>query len=778
MFSMTIRNVRDAGTVVSMISIGLSWCAAAETVPQTAAPSAPSALSAPSAQEARLSHALEYSSAALIAKIRNVDVTVHWIGDSDRFWITRQSPSGTQFVIIDAATARQSAPLDQAALAAELAKDGAPTVQAAADVVPSPDRRRAVFRRDCNLWLRDAETGSEQRLTADGVKDFGYGDIDGYLDLNKVTRRRLGQPDPLLGVIWSPSGRHLLALRQDLRATPERLMLTEYLPPDGQYAIPYPRRTAIAVDKQRPESYLTVIDSDSLKTRAVALDPQLLNDLALPYFTNRMIWWDKAETSAFLLTAIRGGKRYQLTRIDVASGRVAPALIVETARFNVRLNPSDYGRPNVHVLSSGREAVWYSERDGWGHLYLYDLTTGALKRQITRGPWVVADLLRVDESRRIAYFTAVGREPGRNPYYRHLYSVSLDGGAPKLLTPENADHEFNASGLAGLRPPYGSSLSPSGKYFVDVLSTTSQPAKALLRKADGRFVGDVLQSDASALQKLGWRPPEALVVKAADGTTDLYGVLFKPSDFDPRKRYPLIEVTYPGPQGRFGPTSFSDNFGSGAANASALAELGFVVLALDGRGTAYRSQRFHDAFLGSEDVFGAADHVAAIRNLAATRPYMDPDRVGVTGQSFGGYGSLRAMLLYPDFFKVGVSGVGPGAWQEFQQSISVERYFGVPDDRAVLDYYDLISNTRLAKRLKGKLLLIYGGIDENVPLKQAFVLIDALIKADVDFDTLLLPDAPHSAGLLPYSVERTLKYFKANLGDPISLGNATTGGTR
>lgn len=407
-----------------------------------------------------------------------------------------------------------------------------------------------------------------------------------------------------------------------------------------------------------------------------------------------------------------------------------------------------------------------------GHLYLYDLATGKVKRQLTRGPWVVADLLYLDEFHRIAYFTAVGRETGRNPYYRHLYSVSLDGGAPKLLTPENADHEFNGAGLAGLRMTYGSSIAPSAKYFVDVQSTTSQPARVIVRAADGRFIGNVLQSNADALEKMGWRSPEMVVAKAADGTTDLYGVLYKPSDFDPGKRYPIVEVTYPGPQGKFAPTSFSDNFASGAANASALAELGFIVVALDGRGTAYRSREFHDAFLGTEDVFGAADHVAAIRNLAAARSYMDVDRIGVTGHSFGGYGSLRAMLLFPEFFKVGVSSVGPGAWQEFQQPISVERYFGVPDEEPkALDYYDLISNTRLAKRLKGRVLLIYGGIDENVPLKQAFALIDALIKANVDFDTLILPDAPHSAGLLPYSVTQTLKYFMNNLGGPVSTGN-------
>lgn len=713
----------------------------------------------------RLAHALSYSSAALIPKILNPDLTIHWIGRTDRFWIKRQTHSGVEFAIVNAATAKQSAPLDQAALGASLAREGGSIASPQASVVPSPDGGHMVFLRDFNLWLRDARTGGERQLTTDGVKDFGYGDFDGYLDLSKVARRRAGQPDPPAGAVWSPSGRFVLALRQDLRATPERLLVTEYLPPDGQYTVPYLRRAAVAGDKRRPDSYLTLIDTVTSQARAVALDPQALNDFALPYFANGMLWWDKNETAAFVLTAVRGGRRYQLVRVDLASARVSPALITETARFNVRLNPFDFGRPNVYVLSSGREALWYSERDGWGHLYLYDLATGAVKRQLTHGPWVVADLLYVDEARRTVYFSGVGRERGRNPYYRHLYSVSLEGGTPKLLTPENADHEFNATGLPGLRATYGSSMAPSGRYFVDVLSTSTQPAKVIIRAANGRYVGGVLESDAAALDELGWKPPESVVAKAADGVTDLYGVLYKPGHFDPARRYPVVEITYPGPQGRAGPSTFADNFATQTtANACALAELGFIVVALDGRGTAYRSREFRDAFLGTEDVFGAADHVAALRNLAATRPYMDLDRVGVTGQSFGGYGALRAMLLYPDFYKVAVSDVGPGEWLQFQQPVSVERFFGVPvDDPKVRDYYDLVSNTRLAKRLKGNLLLIYGGIDENVPLKNAFVLFDALIKANVDFDTLIVPDAPHGAGGTPYAVARSLKYFVSHL---------------
>ena len=276
----------------------------------------------------------------------------------------------------------------------------------------------------------------------------------------------------------------------------------------------------------------------------------------------------------------------------------------------------------------------------------------------------------------------------------------------------------------------------------------------------------MLASDASALYSTGWRPPQRVVTKAADGVTDLYGLLFRPRDFDPSKKYPVIDYMYPGPQGNAVPITFAGNFNGSAAtiNAQAFADAGFIVFDVDGRGTAYRSRAFRDTFLGTEDVLGVADHVAALKNLAAENVYMDLHRVGVMGHSFGGYGSLRAMLLYPDFFKVGVSTVGPGDLLNLQSGISAERFFGVaassPEARA---YYDVVSNTRLASRLKGRVLLIYGGVDENVPLKHAFVVFDAFIKADKDVDMLVAPDSSHLVFAEPYAFRRSVKYFVEHL---------------
>jgi dipeptidyl aminopeptidase/acylaminoacyl peptidase len=551
-----------------------------------------------------------------------------------------------------------------------------------------------------------------------------------------------------------------------LRPFPERLLVTEYVPPDGSFSATHSVRIGISSDPKRPDSHLVVINTTTTAVRPLDLDPQALNDYALWYFAEGVIWWSADYRYLFLITETRGASRAALTSIDLDNGRTRE-ILNETATFNVRLNPYDYDVPNVFVSSKGDEAIWYSERSGYGHLYLYDVSTGKVKRQLTSGDWVVFDLLNVDEKRRVAYFTAGPRSGGRNPYYRYLYRVGLDRGDIKQLTPEPADHRFEHSLWY---PAHGSSMSPSGKYFVDSISSTDQPARVVLRKASGELVGEVTRTDASALFASGWRAPDRVSVKAADGVTDLYGVVYKPHDFDPTKKYPVIDYMYPGPQGAFVPIAFRQVFTGGLGttpNAQAFADAGFIVVVVDGRGTAYRSRSFRDAFLGTEDVFGAADHVAAIKGLGAQRSYMDLDRVGVMGHSFGGFGSLRAMLLFPNFFKVGVSSVGPGQWLDFHQEDSIERFFGVPgaspEARA---HYDLVSNTRLVSRLKGRVLLIFGGIDENVPLKYAFQVIDALIRADRDFDMLIAPDSPHSVGREPYPVKRSLEYFIDHLAAP------------
>jgi len=748
-----------------------------------------------------------YMTASLAELVPNLYMAPTWISGTESFWYQRSDSSGSKYLLVDAATGKQKAAFDQVAMADALGKtlgrklapaglpiwalifssdmksvtvtaDGRPfmcdlpVTKCAPPSTPdrssiSPDGRQLVYLRGNDLWLRNVASGSETQVTHDGIDNFSYGDIDGNADLLKLLRTRLNLPHPLDNVIWSPDGRYALAIRQDLRPVSNKLLVLDYFPPDGSYENTFYARASTVSDKHRPDTYLTLIDTATGKSRPMQNDSQAFNDWALAYILGGVAWWPKDGHEVYFITANRGGNHYALTRMDLESGQTKN-VIDETAKFYVRMSSVDYTYPNVHVTSDGKQALWYSERDGWGHIYLYDLPSGKLVRQITKGPWVVTNILRVDETKREVYFTATGREPGRDPYYRHLYRVSMDGGEPKLLTPEDADHDFNRlyKFVSQLTAAPGSGFSSSGKYFVDTFSTMTQPAATIVRDSSGKFVANVFKIDASGFNKLGLTPPERVSVKAADGKTDIYGVVYKPLDFDLKKKYPIVDITYPGPTGHWAPVTFRDCILSASFNAYAYNKLGFVVVSFDGRGTGARSSEFRDAFGGTEDPLGAADQVAAIRNLAGTRPYMDVDRVGVMGGSFGGYASVRDMLLYPKFFKVGVSTVGP---QDFRHLLAtVERFFGDPtSSKAASDYYDLISNTKMGSRLDGKLLLVHGLEDENVPFKSAAEMYAALIQADKTFDTLVIPDAAHDAGENRYVARRAMAYFLDNLGGPV-----------
>jgi dipeptidyl aminopeptidase/acylaminoacyl peptidase len=416
------------------------------------------------------------------------------------------------------------------------------------------------------------------------------------------------------------------------------------------------------------------------------------------------------------------------------------------------------------VTADGRDLVWYSNRSGFGHLYLYDAATGALRNQITTGAWDVADLVRVDEAGRQIYFAAGGLGSDPNPYHAKLYRIGFDGGDMVELTPEDTNHLFGGLRF-GVVSLARSQISPSGRSFVDVHTTLDQPPIMLLRRIDGSLIGEVARADASDLYATGWTPPERFVVKAADGETDLWGVYYKPMDFDPARKYAVIDHMYPGPQAAFGPHAFLTGTHI-ATDSQALANLGFIVINVDGRGSTYRGATFRYAFAGTEDVFGAADHKAAIENLAAAHDFVDASRVGVKGASYGGYGSTRATLLFPDFFNVNVSYVGPHDFTNISSPISNERFFWNSDDREEIKaFYALTSNTRLASQLKGKMFLIWGEIDENVPANNAYIMKQALLDADVDFDSLIVPNNPHAVSH-PSVHRREFKYFHDHLGPP------------
>ena len=423
--------------------------------------------------------------------------------------------------------------------------------------------------------------------------------------------------------------------------------------------------------------------------------------------------------------------------------------------------------PSVRVLRNG-DVVWYSERDGWGHLYYYNGRTGKLRNQITRGQWIVRDIVRVDEAAGKINFTAGGVAPERDPYYLHLYSVKLDGSALTLLTPEDGEHslltpekplqKFGPAADSFASETEKSSFSASGKYFVHSHSRPDKPPQLTVTSVASRRVKPLESADISVLERGGYQAIEPFRVLAADGKTPIYGNIHRPSNFDPKNKYPVIDSIYPGPQVSRAAKTFSaavfDTLG-----AQALAELGFIVITIDGRGTPHRSKAFLDDVYGQMGKAGnLADHVAGIRQLAERYPFMDIDRVGIYGVSGGGYASTHAILTYPDFYKVAVSSEGNhtqlgyvSAWGET---------FNGPVGEA--DYASA-GNEHLAVNLRGKLLLMHGDMDDNVSPSLTMRVVDRLIKANKDFDLLIMPNGNHGVFISPYFLRRQWDYFVRHL---------------
>jgi dipeptidyl aminopeptidase/acylaminoacyl peptidase len=390
--------------------------------------------------------------------------------------------------------------------------------------------------------------------------------------------------------------------------------------------------------------------------------------------------------------------------------------------------------------------LWFSQRDDWGHLYLYDLETGRLKHRITEGDWNVLQVLRIDKADRTIYFIGSGREEG-DPYFQYFYRVALDGkGEVELLTPERANHRI--------------SLSPEGKSFVDSYSTPVEPPVAVFRDNSGGKIAELEKADISRLIEAGWQPPVPFSVKARDGVTDLYGLMHKPTRFDPARKYPIINYIYPGPQtGSVGSRSFSPSRG----DQQAMAELGFIVVALDAMGTPMRSKSFHAAYYGNMGDNGLPDQITGMKQLAERFPWIDIDRVGIYGHSGGGFASTDAILRYPDFFKVAVSGAGNHDNRSYEDDWG-EKWQGLlktnPDGTT---NYDNQANQLLAKNLKGKLLLAHGTMDSNVPYYNTLLVVNELIAANKDFDLILFPNRGHGFGREPYMMRRRWDYFVEHL---------------
>ncbi len=509
------------------------------------------------------------------------------------------------------------------------------------------------------------------------------------------------------------------------------------------YQYPY----ALPGDSVIPTNELYVIDLASRATRKVNDAPQ--SALSFYALGGAGIQWSPESDKLYFTHVDRGPKHVRLMVADPATG-AAHQVLADSARTYV-IGALDFfgpGTPNWRVLKNG-DIVWFSERDGWGHLYRFG-PDGALKNQITKGPWVVAFLMGIDEATGKVYFTARGHEPGRNPDYSFLYSINLDGSEMTLLSPEDADHTVTPV--------------PGGKYFIDSYSRVDEPPTIVLRAADGHVVKPLEHADISGLVALGWHPGRPFTALARDGVTLMTGNIYLPSNFDSTRKYPVIDHIYPGPlitpvSLDFFPNRVPFSY-STMGQVQALAELGFVVVEMNAMGNTARSTATYQQWYGNMGDNGIPDHIAALKQLAVRYRWMDLDRLGIYGHSGGGFSSTDALLRYPDFYKVAVSSSGNHDNRTYYYGWG-ERFQGllVRDSANRSDNYAAVANKTLVNNLKGHLFLIHGDMDDNVHPAMTIQMVDALIKANKSFDLLIVPDANHDLTQNPYVIRRTWDFF-------------------
>jgi len=600
----------------------------------------------------------------------------------------------------------------------------------------SPDERLAAYIDGHDLWVRDVASGERIRLTFDGEEHYGYA-------TNNAGWTR--DDGPVL--LWSPDSRKIATFRHDGRNVGEMYLYTTEVghPELDAWKYPLPGDEHIFMIER-----VVIHLEDTPRVVALDMPPDAHRSTVTDHIAGRggtfldVEWSDDSGTLAFVSSS-RDHKVATLRLADPDTGAVRD---VHTEAVDTYYE-SGVGQANWRVLHERGEFLWYSERDDWGHLYLHDLDTGELKHQITSGEWLVHTVEHVDTEMGQIYFIGAGRAPG-DPYYEYLYRINLDGSGLTLLTPGAANHEIT--------------WSDSHEHFTDVHSTPTDPGGAVIRDRQGDEVVAVGETDISDLLATGWVAPEPFTVKARDGETDLYGLLYRPSNFDPAQSYPVLNYLYPGPQsGSVGTRSFR----AARRDKQAVAELGFFVVEVDALGTPGRSKSFHDAWYGDMGDNGLPDQMAAIRQLAGRNPAMDLSRVGIWGHSGGGFASTAAILRYPAFYKVAVSSAGHHDNRNHEDDWG-EKWQGLLQVTETPEYgertnYDSQANQLLAENLEGRLLLAHGMLDDNVHPSNTLLVVQALIEAEKDFDLVVFPEARHGFGNNRYFMKRRWDYFVEHL---------------
>lgn len=769
--------------------------------------------------------AARFSPKKLDKLIFSTAVDPHWLKNGDRFWYEWSTPNGKTWWLVDAAKGQKRSLFDNAKMAADISrivkdpfdaqhlaidslrfigdetriqfevkstqeverrdstqKDGKPAKEKKVFYFEhnlnsgqlteltgfkkpkrkpswasiSPDGQNILFARRFNLYLMDRSnyekalqnendsTIVEHQLTTDGVEFFGFGESNSETN---VDREKNKDKRKTVFAYWSPDSKNFAIVRTDNRqvkplwvinsvAEPRPTLETYKYHMPGEKEAPIPQVLLFNTQtKQRRE-----LEIKQFKDQAI----NLLNAPAKESSRDddyRPISWLGTPSQLYFYRTSRDLKRIDLCSVNINTGAVQPLVREELNTYVETRRPG--------LVNGGTELIHWSERDGWAHFYLYD-GSGKLKHQITSGTWHCEDIVAIDEKARVLYFSANGREAGEDPYYLHLYKVNFDGTGLRLLNSGDAEHEM--------------SMADSRKFFIDNFSRVNSVPKSVLYTAEGRKVMDLETADLSALFATGYKFPEIFKVKAEDGVTDLFGVMYKPFHFDSTKKYPIIEYVYPGPQTE----AVNKAFGRGMDRIDRLAQLGFVVVTVGNRGGhPGRSKWYHNYGYGNLRDYGLADKKAAVEQLGDRHKFIDITRVGIHGHSGGGFMSTAALLVYPDFFKVAVStasnhdnSIYNRWWSEKHHG--VKEVVGEKGDTSFV--YAIDKNPNLANNLKGRLLLMHGDVDNNVHPGNTIRMVNALIKANKRFDLVMLPGQRHAFGdMTEYSFWRMADYFSEHL---------------
>ncbi len=584
----------------------------------------------------------------------------------------------------------------------------------------SPDGKWIAYSKDYNLFIKSTATGETKQLSKAGIKNYEYASWYGW---GEIIEGENGNRPPHFNVSWSPDSKWIGTYICDLR-NGKKMYLLDW-----------------SIDTLYKPKLLSYYRGSPGDTDMVYMTPVFFNietgeEMRKDEFRNvntTGFEWTKTPGVVYIENRVRGYQQTDLYSFN-CNNKVQEVLYTEKSATNI----DNYDSRSI----DSNRIIITSEKDGWKQLYLLTIKDKTIK-PITNGAYYVNDVLFTDTKSQTIFFTASGKEKDRNPYYQHFYKIKIDGTGLVLLTPENSNHDI--------------SISPDGKYFTDNISTMDQPTRSVLRDCKtGKIITELTRANIEALLAMHYHHPEEFTAVGRDGVTTIYGAIWKPSNFDPAKKYPVIDQTYTGPHTYM----FPKNFVSGIARSnSALAELGFIVIAVDGLGTANRSKAFHNVSYKNMGK-NLLDHVIAIRELGKRYSWIDTTRVGIFGHSAGGYDAGHAVLEFPDFYKVAVASSGDHDFR-MEKDWWPEMYMGWPVDST----YNQVSNITMAGNLKGKLLLVHGGIDENVNPSATFKLAEALVKADKEFDMLILPSQHHgyTQKFNDYFTKKKWNYFVEHL---------------